>query len=250
MYLIVDGLDECQREEPGLSQLLELVAETSTNRKVKWLLSRTHSEDGQLCLELNAVSVSGAVNAYISHNMSELSDQYRQKLRGNIIFSSHKFDELIQNIEHVLQEKSDGTFLWVALMIKELKTCAPNKALEKVKKAPKGLHGLYTTILDNLIQFDDAKDCGKVLLIMINAYRSLHLSEIVALAQLDELAAHESILRHCEFLTFREDIHLVSFIHQSAKHFLVQDQGPAVIIFFQEGTGKDIRSLCQHLLQS
>ncbi|RAH82833.1 hypothetical protein BO86DRAFT_427657, partial [Aspergillus japonicus CBS 114.51] len=240
IYLVVDGLDECRREEPGLSQLLELVAETSTNRRVKWLLSSrnessidealgTHAENGQLCLELIAASVSGAVNAYISHKMSELRDQYQHKLRRNGNLSSWKLAGLIQNIEHVLQDRSYGTFLWVALMIKELKTCAPDKALEKVKKAPPGLHDLCTTILHNLTKPDHAEDCGKVLLIMANAYQSLDLTEIVALAQLDELAAHESIVRHCDFLTFREDIQIVSFMQQSAKDFLVQDQGPAVI---------------------
>ena len=39
-YLVIDALDECRKEEPGLTELLELISEISEeNHKVKWLVT-------------------------------------------------------------------------------------------------------------------------------------------------------------------------------------------------------------------
>ena len=89
-YLVIDALDECRREEPGLSQLLELISEMSgKNDKVKWLVSswgkpkievvlEVHMARTRLSLELNAKSMAGAVDAYINHKMSSLIERYKK----------------------------------------------------------------------------------------------------------------------------------------------------------------------------
>ena len=89
-YLMIDALDECRREEPGLPQLLELISEMSgKNDKVKWLVSsrnepeieavlEEHTARTRLSLKLNAESVAGAVDAYINCKMSELAKRYRK----------------------------------------------------------------------------------------------------------------------------------------------------------------------------
>ena len=73
-YLIVDGLDECQKD---LLQLLDLIVQMSSiSPRVKWIVSsrnwpeiekrlETAGEKVKLCLELNAELVSAAVGKYI-----------------------------------------------------------------------------------------------------------------------------------------------------------------------------------------
>src|ERR1700728_123812 len=54
VYLIVDALDECRNEEPGLPQLLQLISEVSvTHDKVKWLVSSRNLRDIETILEEN-----------------------------------------------------------------------------------------------------------------------------------------------------------------------------------------------------
>ncbi|KAF6803519.1 nacht and wd domain protein, partial [Colletotrichum plurivorum] len=83
VYLIVDALDECSN---GLEQLLDLIVETSQSTSAKWLVSSRNwwQIEEQLCtvaqrlsLEVNASSVSTAVDSYIMVKVSHLS-----KLKG------------------------------------------------------------------------------------------------------------------------------------------------------------------------
>ena len=109
VYLVVDALDEC---ESGLFQLLDLIvrnASTSSSR-VKWLVSSRNRHDieerlriddspVELSLELNAESVSGAVDAYIDHKVSELA---RMK----------QYDSVLQDqVKDQLHQKANETFL-------------------------------------------------------------------------------------------------------------------------------------------
>ena len=53
-YLVVDALDECKNEEPGLRQLLQLISEMSEKHdKIKWLVSSRNVSDIETSLEEN-----------------------------------------------------------------------------------------------------------------------------------------------------------------------------------------------------
>ena len=117
VYLVVDALDEC---ESGLSELLKLIRNVSiSSSRAKWLVSsrnrpeietelRINDSRVELSLELNAESVSGAVDAYIDHKVSELA---RTKGYNNT---------LQDQVRDQLHQKANETFLWVALVCKEL----------------------------------------------------------------------------------------------------------------------------------
>ncbi|PTB58116.1 hypothetical protein M431DRAFT_479635 [Trichoderma harzianum CBS 226.95] len=81
--IIIDALDECRT---NLSQLLDLIAKdlSSSSSKVKWLLSSRNEQDvidrletaknrRAISLELNANSVSKAIEDYINHQVQALS---------------------------------------------------------------------------------------------------------------------------------------------------------------------------------
>src|SRR5439155_4411483 len=102
VYLVVDALDEC---ESGLLQLLDLIVRnvSTSSSRVKWLVSSRNRHDieerlriddspVELSLELNAESVSGAVDAYIDHKVSELArmKQYDSKLQHQVKDQLHQ----------------------------------------------------------------------------------------------------------------------------------------------------------------
>ncbi|CAI7665252.1 unnamed protein product [Penicillium glandicola] len=231
VYLVVDALDECKSD---LDQLLELIRESSELANVRWIFAsrnepfieeRLHSitVETQLSLELNAESVSEAVRQFIKLKVSELEDIYRR--RHNDPRISARLMIILEKIENQLHEKAEKTFLWVALVMRQLQECSPDKVLDRLALFPKGLSGVYTTMLKKMQEdhSEDVMDCGKVLLTMVNALRPLHLSELVMLANLNELAYHQRIVRQCGLLVFRDDNKTVQFVHQSAKDYLVQD---------------------------
>jgi NACHT domain len=118
-YLIIDALDECVTDLPKLLNLI--VQKSSGYPHVKWIVSsrndtnieqRLQLDDSgtRLSLELkeNAKLVSHAVNAYIDHCISGLTEiQHDQVLQ----------DSVREEMKH----KANGTFLWVSLVIRDLK---------------------------------------------------------------------------------------------------------------------------------
>jgi hypothetical protein len=96
-YLIIDALDECVTAD--LPRLLEFVVKKSSlSPRVKWVVSSRNgaSIEGRLnkagsqvrlCLELNAESVSAAVNIYIKHKVRELAQEkkYNDKTRDAVL---------------------------------------------------------------------------------------------------------------------------------------------------------------------
>jgi WD40 repeat protein len=223
IYLLVDALDEC---ETGLSDLLKLIARTKfiSAAQVKWIVSSRNrdeieqelefgTEEASLSLELNASHVSDAVAAYINHKVSRLT-----ALQRNVV--------LLEQVKEKLLRKSDGTFLWVALVVEEMQKCRRSAAMvELLERLPQGLIPLYDRMLQQIKSFEDLdrESCILVLLIITFSYQTLHLHELCLLAGLHNQphgsSDLEDIVSMCgSFLTIRDNY--VHLIHQSAKDYL------------------------------
>jgi hypothetical protein len=229
VYLVVDALDECDED---LEPLLDLIGNASTPR-VKWLVSSRYQRNiaeglkiegskVELRLESNAESVSGAVAAYIRYKVSVL-DERRQ------------YKELRAQINEVLQQKADGTFLWVALVCKELEGVINRNVLKVLGKMPSKLEELYSRMMSQIEELEyDEEDCKRVLSTVTLASQPLHLDELATLTGLpnDDLT---DIINECgSFLTVCEEI--VHLVHQSAQDYLKSDAGSKKI--FPDGPGK------------
>jgi NACHT domain len=218
-YLVIDALDEC---EEGLPQILELITETATQSpQIKWIISsrnkdfieqklRLANSHTRLSLELNAEHVSHAVNVYIDHKISQLD--------------LLQYDKALQiQVRDQMRQKSDGTFLWVALAFEELqKDVLIDDILEVLEGIPTGLVPLYGRMMKQIQQLQDRnlQRCLAALSVAALAYRPLHLLEISVIADLTrDLVGLETIIKWCgSFLTIRDNY--VYFIHQSAKDYL------------------------------
>jgi hypothetical protein len=227
-YLIIDALDEC---ETGLPQLLNLITQTASapSTHIKWIVSSRYRPDIErllnldnsyvrLSLELNAKLVSHAINVYIDSKVSELT--------------SIKHDKVLQDqVRDGMRRKADGTFLWVALVFKELQDLEDadyeeiSDVLQALEEVPSGLMPFYDRMMEQIGQLKDRdrKLCRLILSTVILSCRPLHLRELPILAglkgQLTQRAKLERIVNKCgSFLTIRESH--VYLIHQSAKDYL------------------------------
>jgi hypothetical protein len=230
IYLLVDALDECEVELP---QLLGLITKTKSvsSVSIKWLVSSRNradieqllecdNEEDKLSLELNAHHVSDAVAIYIKHKVSRLVS-----LRHDNI--------LLENIKEQLLQKSDGTFLWVALVIEDLKPLSgPRVMLEVLEGIPKGLTSLYNRMIGQIEELEDRDLCLLLLSLITLAFRPLHIQELCRLTGLKEqnygLAHLRNVMDRCgSFLNVRNDY--VFLIHQSAKDHLSGVHGFATV---------------------
>ncbi|KAN0080741.1 hypothetical protein V8E54_003945 [Elaphomyces granulatus] len=209
-YLIVDALDECVNEQE-LTKLLRLISATAKkSSKVKWLVSSRYHSDiesqlkewARIDLELNAQSISRAVDSYIDHKLSKLN-------------------YLGAKVADELRKRADGTFLWVTLVCKLLESNGQYYAMSILAEMPSDLKGLYDRMMNqiNKLERQDPGFCKDILSIMTLAYRPLRLSELATLAKLPPQVPLTEIVKKCaSFLTLRSDT--VYLIHQSAQDYL------------------------------
>ncbi|KAN0087273.1 hypothetical protein V8E54_000961 [Elaphomyces granulatus] len=236
-YLVVDALDEC---EVGLPQLLDLITWTVSAQPtcVKWIVSSRNRNDIEQCLglddsharlslELNAGHISNAVDVYVDHKVSQLISLRNDKA-------------LQEQVRDQLHQKSDGTFLWVALVFEELRGALPRNLSQVLNRIPKGLTPLYDRMIKQIqqLEYDYPQLCLLTLATTALAYRPLHMLEIRSLTGLQEevpdLEDLERIINMCgSFLTIRDSY--VYFIHQSAKDYLTVN---ASDIVFPAGCGR------------
>ncbi|KAF3392418.1 hypothetical protein F1880_008932 [Penicillium rolfsii] len=230
IYIVVDALDECVQ---GQDDLLRFILHgTKELSHIKWLISsrnhveqRTILEDSQSILSLklqeNASLVSMAIGAYISDRILKL-----ESLQDDNILQAYT--------QHALQEKAEGTFLWVALVVQELENVDSWDVKEVVDDVPKGLDDLYARMIDHITQLRprSREYCQLVLSATTLAYRPLQLQELGVVSGLpSEIAGNarmmEKIVRKSgSFLTVRGKT--VYFVHQSAKDYLIEKAGVSI----------------------
>jgi hypothetical protein len=220
VYFAVDALDECDQTKPGLEELIQLISTSFTlSDKVKWLVSSRpvvgvhaklkNQDTSRTLVELDAQSLEGPVNAYIDHKLSTLKEK-------------DGYDEdTLAKVSNEIRQRAMNTFLWVALVFKELDSVDGSYAVEIIEMIPPGLSELYDHMMTRIEngKMRDPHYCKNVLVATSLAYRPLSLSELAILAGLPPKINPQTIVVKCgSFLTTKEKT--VYLIHQSAKDYL------------------------------
>lgn len=222
-YMVIDALDECTN---GLSFLLDLIVQgSSIHQKVKWIVSSRNWPEiierldsikmSPISLELNEAYVSEAVNRFIQYKVDDLAKK-------------KKYSDAIRDAvnDHLLSN-SQGTFLWVALVCRELSKTLAWNTLRKLEIFPPGLDALYNRMINRVLDSENADICIELLALVSIVYRPITIDEICMMVEMPSIIAHDhkalsGIIAMCgSFLTLRQNT--VVFIHQSAKEFLLQE---------------------------
>ena len=129
----------------------------------------------RLSLELNAHHISHTVNVYVDHNLSRLSSLRNDK-------------GLQEKVRDQMRKKSNGTFLWVALVIRELQRVLKRDMLKVLEDMPSGLTLVYDRMMKHIqqLQRQYPRLCFLALSAATLAYRPLHLQEMNIVAGLRE----------------------------------------------------------------
>ncbi|KAM3089323.1 hypothetical protein ACMFMG_000927 [Clarireedia jacksonii] len=224
IYVVIDALDECKA---NLHQLLDLISQTASLFPcIKWIVSsrnepniearlRPDHRQMRLSLELNGEHVSRAVKAFIDFKVSKLRH----------IEDDSELQEIVRG---QIYAKASGTFLWAALVLKELEPVESWDVLDVLQDMPPELEPLYDRMLRQVeqLQRKDPEFCRLVLSTITLAYRPLHLLEVGALSNLPRQISSNldniaKVVNKCgSFLTIRDN--RTYFIHQSAKDFLLE----------------------------
>jgi NACHT domain/TIR domain len=230
--LIIDALDECQTAD--LPKLLDFIVQMSSAfPHVKWIVSsrnwrnieerlETAQQKVRLSLELNAESISTAVSTYIRHKVLWLTG-----LKG--------YDNQTRDaVQDHLSSNANDTFLWVALVCKNLEKIERWNTRTRLNEFPAGLDPLYRRMMEQVYNSDDANLCKQMLAIVITVYRPITLNELMSFVEIPGIASNDleslaEIIGLCgSFLTLREST--VHFVHQSAKDFLLEKVSEEIFV--------------------
>lgn len=259
--IVVDALDECVSD---LQILLDFIVDTSSiEGRAKWIVSsrnwsqieerlRRAEQKAKLSLELNAESISNAVDIYIREKVHQLAS-----LKGYD-------EETCGTIRTYLSDNADDTFLWVALVCQNLEKRQRWKVLRMLREFPPGLDSLFKRMMNQVLSMDDASDvslCKQILAIMTSVYRPITLSELGCLIDIpgelpdditeklsDDIKFLEEIVALCgSFLTIRDDT--IYFVHQSAKDHLTSNE-EAISAIFPSGSEETHLAIFSHSIQA
>ncbi|KAL6831257.1 hypothetical protein J3E69DRAFT_354190 [Trichoderma sp. SZMC 28015] len=250
LIIIIDALDECQT---NLSQLLNLIAKnlSSSSSKIKWLFSSRNEQNiidalatakskRAISLELNADSVSKAIEDYIDHQVQALSTlkEYTKDQEAKV--------------KKYLHENANGTFLWVALVCAQLKGASRCDPLPKSSEFPAELNSLYRRMITKVCDPRMPGQGREILAIATLTRRPLTIKEFNSLVNTSEDHRQSlelvwgDILGYCgSFLTLRNGT--VYFVHQSAKDFLITEASAQL---FSDGLGLVHTNIFQHCISA
>ncbi|PVH68624.1 HET-domain-containing protein [Cadophora sp. DSE1049] len=227
--LIVDALDEC---EVDLPKLLDLIVQTSSiSPRTKWIVSSRNwpsiekgldraTQKASMCLELNEKSVSAAVTTYITSKVNWLAERQDYDI------------ETRDAVQRYLFSNANGTFLWVALVCQELAVISAWEVEEMLSAFPPGLDALYMRMMNQISASRTAERCKSILAVFSVIHRPITLDELPSFVDMpprstSNYKALVEMIGHCgSFLTLRD--RTISFVHQSAKDFLINKAGSIV----------------------
>lgn len=220
--IIIDALDECIT---GLTSLIDLVQKSLKYSKVKWIVSSRNWPDiekllnritpkSNLYLELNEDSISAAVSTYIQFKVDQLAAQ-------------NDYDDDTQDaVLKYLLSNANGTFLWVSLVCAQLSYISGWEAEDMLPVFPPGLDPFYGRMIDQICDSKRAELCKSILAVALVVYRPITWDELAIFVKVPPRSSgnhkiQAEIIGWCgSFLSFRRGT--ISFVHQSAKDFLVK----------------------------
>ncbi|KAK6447026.1 hypothetical protein FP744_10003276 [Trichoderma asperellum] len=208
---IIDALDECQHHESRKS-LLNLIMDTSNHVKC------------------NAAHISNAVDTYIdrcARDIAALEDD--KDLRIKII--------------DLLKTKANGTFLWVTLVVQQLRDAGRPHIERILEEMPEDLESLYDEIMERSKKGwkYDEEACLAFLATVTAAERPLHIDELYIFTSSQLTGAKvrylpkdiEYLAKVCgSFITITDNT--IYLIHQSVKDYMVHKGARSI---FPRGVG-------------
>ncbi|KAK2486218.1 hypothetical protein H9L39_00145, partial [Fusarium oxysporum f. sp. albedinis] len=229
VIIVIDAIDECVVER---EKLLEFICDVSAGSRAKLLVSsrpspriekvlQGHGERSTiLALEQNDPLISQAVNHFIERRVEDLAKH-----------PPYNDDpDICGEITEHLTKNAEGTFLWVALVCKELSSNDVDRRSHVraiLNNSPPGLDKLYDRMLVSIWESRDFALCAEILAATSIAKRHVTLEELLcivdpAIGSDIKLTELEQVIVSCgSFLYLQKGV--VKFIHQSAVDFLLSE---------------------------
>ncbi|KAK0625680.1 Ankyrin repeat domain-containing protein 50 [Lasiodiplodia hormozganensis] len=229
VYLIIDGMDKC--DESSRQDLFALLMNsariTNTSLTIKILLtSRSESDFSTIpnrsILRVEQKHISEHLNASVSKFI-------RVRVENLPVLSDVK-----QRIHKTISKKAGDTYLWASFVLQDLdKALTYEEVNMKLRNLPRDLHEAYDRMLRD-IDSTKAEEAAFILRMTALARRPLRPTELGLLytlrpgkwnsrelQALEQVRPYEHLHTTCKSLVHLDSSGAMSFVHQSAKEYLL-----------------------------
>jgi NACHT domain-containing protein len=237
IYCIIDALDECDRESQHI--LLTQIGQTFSKHDSKNLhpsihiliTSRPYPEIYQHLTEFNRKDL--ASYEKVKKDLQVLITEKSKELSRRKNYS----EKVALEVSQILEEKAEGTFMWVGIACGELADVRSRDAVKTLRNLPRGLHSLYQKLLDTALEHgeEDNQTIIQMLSIVAISRRPLSVAELSEACQLYRDEDEESRLRFtrediemCRLMIIIQD-GIVRLLHKSVRDFLVDSRGANLV---------------------
>lgn len=218
-YWVIDALDECKNS----AELVPLLLKATEVCSIRILLtSRDRFESYRQVMHPRVRVVS-----------DEISERNTQSdivlyLKANMDQLPSIDEEARQNMVSKIITKSAGCFLWVSLILQELRRVHTSAEIRQVlEDVPSDMNELYERILDSMSRAPYGKVLAKAILTWaVCSIRPLTASELYHALQIDIKdsidSVERSIISSCGQLVYVDAQSRVQIVHQTARDFLLR----------------------------
>ena len=233
---LIDALDECEKDsrQPFLRNLVELFGPRHSKKTfAKFIVTSRRENDIEgelLCADNPSIQDLHVVSGNVDCDLSKFIDIKVDQLSASRKFRSKN---TVEEIKRTLAEKAGGTFLYVSLVLNELKNTPESRIHRKLQEWPSELNKIYDKILSQIE--GGCEDIVKTVLSwVVVARRPLKIREIATACHLSsegfkhntistvDLDKHESDFEWCRSFVYVDKINgTVNLVHQSAKDYLL-----------------------------
>lgn len=223
LFMIVDGLDECQvvpSKDGSPSSMVDFLNCLKEIPRSKLLVTSRRTPDISSVLSSYSTKCIGS-----AENAVDIGVYVENRIASSNLLS-RGFSAMELNAVQYIQSRSDGIFLWAVLVMFEAERATSTKAFKKaLENLPSGLDRVYETILERLSAEGYGECMREVLLWTLGAQRDLDVQELqtVVEAKLDDnfLDFSEFLQTHAgslvQIVTERRRVRL---LHDSLRDFI------------------------------
>ncbi|OIW25313.1 hypothetical protein CONLIGDRAFT_622861 [Coniochaeta ligniaria NRRL 30616] len=218
-YWVIDAVDECLK----YSELLTLLKADKPQFPLQiFLTSRKYPEIRRLLVPFQAQLT--AIDIPIGNTMEDIERYISSRMNELVVESPSEKAALVTQI----LAKSSGSFLWVRLVLDELRTLTATKSMTEVFAGiPKGMTPYYEKIVARMAENEREKHIAKAILHwVVSAARPLSTLDLSQALDLETNTIFPSISAAIEVLCGQlvyidKQTNLVHIVHATAREFLL-----------------------------
>lgn len=240
-YWVLDGLDEFG----NYGDIFPLLSKICSGSTIQIMLTSRPSPDAQ-----SDFSGNGLAGAIIEITQSDSLLDIKRYVESHADFPSMQGESDRKELLSIILTKSEGSFLWVRLVLKELRGALSVEATKKVlDSVPKGMDSLYSRSLAPLARDAGRKSAAEAILMWASAcirpLNTMELKEALVLhiqQTFNNLENHISWL--CGYLITVDRGSIVKIVHETARSFVLNPQNDAVIGFDEAEAHEALAIVC------